>query len=100
MKTITIITLILIGITCYSQEKKEVKKDTSSFSIESQTLQKLKQIEENWKNFNDPKWIQEQRSIISMQYELIINTILETKKIDPSKVKNHIANGRIYIEKL
>ena len=100
MKILTTPILILIGFTCYAQEKKETKKDTVSFTIEPATFKKLQQIEENWNNFNDPKWIKEQLGIIYMQYELIQTTLIESHKLDPNKVKARIANGKLYVEKL
>lgn len=82
---------------CQAQKQGTKKVSYDTTALEKSTFDKLQALEEQFKNLSDPKWIDQQKGIIKMQYETILQTVAETKKLDQSQMRYE--NGKLITQR-
>ena len=84
----------------HAQPSKEEKPKYDTIKLEASTFQKLQAIEEQWKNLNDTKWVQQwveqQKTILAARHGSILETVAESAKKEFTQ--NCIySNGKIFV---
>lgn len=93
------LTLALVG-KCNAQTK-ESKQDSSIIIIPKSSQKKIEVLQEQIKNLNDKKWIEQQTNFLSAQATTIYETLIEAKEIDKEKIdwqKTKIEDGKIIVK--